>query len=406
MRPARRSNLQIAVALACSGLLLCLLFALPLTDIFIADIPLRMSAGRLPVPGMARTVTIRSSYWQRKPPAPSHPFLDPLHAAAPEALRSTKPQLRRRADESLAEWLAMANAYVYRLTDHCDTIESFAGPKDSPGTAMYGINVAGAAACGLCGQRAYWLASLLREGGIRGMLLGLMGHVVLAVPDAESGRHWVLDPDYGTEPFLVDLASSEEMRGAAAHHYRFLAETGRGALLEMLVGFFATTEDNAFYDMSYLAHLEFLQSRWLIRLWPSVMAGLRQEARSWTKAPTTGSSVPRGLEVARALHAAFVAAERKYGIAGHRTQEIELNAEDFLSQSRITDPLSGRYLFTVVNWGYRTIRLGLRGDARSGCRLHVDAGGAIVVPPHSSLAIDPGPACSLAGPTGTVDHVD
>lgn len=324
----------------------------------------------------------------------------------PDCASRSTPLLRKRANEPFAAFLARTNAHVYRLTDHCDTIESFIGPKDSAGTAMYGINVPGIVACGLCGQRAYWTAGLLRQSGIRGMLLGLEGHVVLAVPEEASGSYWILDPDYGTDPFLVDLDSAAEMRAAAAYHYRFLATAGRQELFDMIVDFYASTNDNRFYDMSYLAHLEFLQSRWLHRLWPSVLAGLRQEARSGTKASAAeGATTPRGLEVARALHAALVAAERKYGIAGHRTQKMELTDDDFLSRSIAVDPATGIRQLTIVNWGYKTIRTTPFDSPSADCR-PANAAGEIAVPPHSSVSFTLDGTCTSSGQTGTGTHVD
>lgn len=390
MNPAGGNHLLTAYSLASVGLILILIFSL--TPAALTDID--------------RTVPIRSSYWLRKPAAQPHPFLDPLHVSAPPGLRSSiNPLLRKRANEPFAAFLARANAHVYRLTDHCDTIESFIGPKDSAGTAMYGINVPGIVACGLCGQRAYWTAGLLRQSGIRGMLLGLGGHVVLAVPEEASGRYWILDPDYGTDPFPVDLDSAAEMRAAAAYHYRFLETAGRKELFDMIVDFYASTNDNRFYDMSYLAHLEFLQSRWLHRLWPSVLASLRQEARSGTNASAVGGAAPPGLEVARALHAALVAAERKYGIAGHRTQKIELADDDFLSRSIAVDPATGIRQLTIVNWGYRTIRPTLFGSPSADCR-PADAAGEIVMSPHSSLSLTLDGACTSSGQAGTAIRVD
>lgn len=405
MKVARGSNLLVAISLGSVSLAMFFVFTL-----FPADIPgtpLRMPSDQLPVPGIASTLSVRSSYWLRKSAMQSHPFLDSLHLAALESLRtSINPLFRKRAGESLAEFLARANAHVYRLTDHCDTIESFIGPRDSAGTAMYGVNIPGAVACGLCGQRAYWVAGLLGQSDIRGILLGLNGHVVLAVPDEKSGRHWILDPDYGADPFLVDLGSAKEMRAAAASHYRFLAAAGWGELFDMIVAFYASTEDNAFYDMSYLAHLEFLQTRWLHRLWPSVMASLRQEARSETRMTAAVAATPHDMKVARALHAALVAAERKYGIAGHRAQKVELADDDFLSRSIAVDPATGKRQLTIVNWGYRTIRSNPFDTALTGCRLPADATGEIVVPPHSSVSLTLDGTCTSSGQTGAGIHVD
>ncbi len=369
--------------------------------------PLSMPSDRLPVPGIANDMPTRSSYWLQKSVLQIHPFLNPANIAVPEALRSSiNPLFRKRADESLADFMARANAHVYRLTDHCDTIESFLGPKDSAGTAMYGINVPGVVACGLCGQRAYWVTGLLRRSGIRGLLLGLNGHVVLAVPENGSGRHWILDPDYGTAPFLVDLGSAQEMRTAAAENYRFLAAAGREALFEMIVDFYASTDDNAFYDMGYLAHLEFLQSRWLRRLWPAVQAGLRQEAGSGSKSSTLGSARPLGMEAARALHAALVAAERKYGLAGHRTPQIELEDEDFISRSIAVDPATGMHQLTITNWGYRTIRAHPFDTALADCRPPAYSAGGIVMPPHTSFSWVLDGDCTSSGQTGTGARVD
>lgn len=53
---------------------------------------------------------------------------------------------------------------------------------------------------GLCSQQALILEQLLEERGIRGEMVGLEGHVVVAAHlriDAGETEEWLLDPDYG-----------------------------------------------------------------------------------------------------------------------------------------------------------------------------------------------------------------
>lgn len=301
-----------------------------------------------------------------------------------------RPLLRKRPQEPLGDWLARASDYVYRATENCNTTETFLGPQSGK-TAMYGVIAPGAVSCGLCSQRAYWLAALLKQNGIHARLYGLTGHVVLTVPDEPSGKRWVLDPDYGIAPFLVDLSSAYEMQMTAARNYRFLEDAGHKQLYVDIVGLFSSTSDNTFSDMSYQDHLAWVQSRWIRRLWRGVMAGLREEAKSRRGRPHTAESP--SLELARALHAALVAAERKYGLYGYRTQNVTLDVIDFISASLVPSAQSVEPRLKVINWSYRTARLRLATGAFGGCWLEEDTAGAIVLPPHSSLSVDVGGAC-------------
>lgn len=376
-----------------------LLFALlPESATLATHMPAGVSASYMRLPDVTHDARVSSPYWVRKTSLIANRFFDLPHASPFNAKRlSLNPLLRKRPHESLKDWLIRANEFVYRITDHCNTVESFIGPRESAGTALYGINVAGAVDCGLCSQRAYWLGTLLKQNGVSGSLLGLMGHVVLAIPDDASEKHWVLDPDYGTTPFLVDLFSSEEMRTAAAQHYRFLDEAGWRQLYADIVGFYASTENNAFYDMNNLDHVAFLQSRWINRLWKIVVDGLRQEKGSAVMRPSVGTVSTRRLDFAHALHAAIVAAEKKYGIYGHRTEYVELNVRDFLSHSLVSTTESSGPQLRITNWGYRTARLSLAKRSSTDCKLHEDVDGAIVVKPHSSVSIEVEAACSYSG---------
>lgn len=259
-----------------------------------------------PAMGVSDAARFATPTWARKRPAFAHRLIE---LSLPDPTKGGRlyvnPLLRRQPQESWPHWLARMNDYVYRLTDHCEVSDAAAA---SSRLMEYGIVAAGAVSCGLCHQRAYWLAVLLRNHGLDSRLLGLKGHVVLVVP-AESGeRHWVLDPDFGTPPFLADLSSAEDMRRSAATRYQFLTEAGWKATYDTIVEAFASLDDNEFYDMKHLAHLAYLQARWIERLWPAVAATTRPHA----------DAAARRESLARALHAALVAAEQRHGMYGHQ----------------------------------------------------------------------------------------
>lgn len=314
---------------------------------------------------------------------------------------SNNPLLKRRPNEPQEEWLARMNAYVFRGSDHCDAVERFVGPKDwTSWTSLYGIQVWGAVGCGLCGERAYWLASLLKNNGTQAMLLGLFGHVVTIVQDENTEKHWVLDPDYGVRPFLVDIASPSDMEISAASHYRFLHEAGEAYLYDRIVDFFATIDNNKFYTMRTLRSLEFSQSRWLYRLWPYLIHDLRMDDDPINSIGHDNSA--DSLRFAMAVHALLVAAERKYGQNGYRKPVVELTPLDFIivsPESNASHPNHRR--IEITNFGYRAVTLQATKTDAGDCSFPVHSGSnGIRLLPHSSYFVEINESCVIhSGPS-------
>lgn len=352
------------------------------------------------------TAEIPSPYWLNKP---RFGLFDHIRRMPNFGNRRTiqfrippsNPLLKRLPNEPQEEWLARMNAYVYMGSDHCDAVERFVGPKDwTSWTSLYGIQVWGAVGCGLCGERAYWLASLLKNNGTQAMLLGLSGHVVTIVQDENSEKHWALDPDYGIRPFLVDIASPSDMETSAATHYRFLHEAGEVNLYDRIVDFFATIDDNKMYTMRTLRSLEFSQSRWLYRLWPYLIRDLRMDDDPVNSSGPNSSA--DSLRFAMAVHALLVAAERKYGQNGYRKPVVELAPLDFIivsPESSASHPDLRR--IEITNFGYRAVSLQAAKSAAGNCGFPAHSGdNGIRLPPHSSYFVEIDDSCVIrSGPS-------
>lgn len=347
-----------------------------------------------------------SPYWLNKPRLG---FFDDLRRmpnlgnrrSSQFRIPSHNPLLKRHPNESQENWLARMNAYVYTGSDHCDAVERFVGPKDwTSWTSLFGIQVWGAVACGLCGERAYWLASLLKKNGTQVMLYSLSGHVVAIVQDENTEKHWILDPDYGVRPFLVDIASPADMETSAATHYRFLLEAGEANLYDRIVDFFATHDDNKPYTMRTLRSLEFSQSRWLYRLWPYLIQDLRMNDDPENSSGHRMSA--DNLRFAMAVHALLVAAERKYGQNGYRKPVVEITPLDFIivsPESNAAHPNHRR--IEITNFGYRTVTLRATKTNAGDCGFPVHSGDkGIRLPPHSSYFVEIDESCIIhSGPS-------
>lgn len=289
----------------------------------------------------------------------------------------------------------------------------------------YGVQVDRIIRCGLCSQRAFWLSKILREHGTEAELLGLEGHVVVIVRDAAS-HHWILDPDYGTDPFLVNIASSEAMAHAATNYYSFLSRNGKSALHRELIAIYATTDNNQPYNSKDLRRIDDQQQRWLKRLEPTIR-DIRRSARAkfqplspidWEQHGqlpsasdlTAGHILPprrpanripasirhaiAGFEAA-AIHATLVAASIKYGSRGYGKPNVILRPLDYVSLSPALTT-ENETSVTLHNWGYRPVYLQLAPDGRGACALMEAPGSTIMLRPDTTLSLTYRRDCSVS----------
>lgn len=302
------------------------------------------------------------------------------------------PFLKRHANEKLEAWLFRINNYVHNMTGHCNTTETFLGPKDRSDTADSGILVWGAVSCGLCSQRAYWLASLLLSNRQQVQLLGLSGHVVATVKDGESRNHWILDPDFGTPPFLADITSPSSMKSSATKQYKFLLHTKYADNYKEIIEYYSTIDDNKLIDMRYLKWREMNQARWLNRLKPT----LQQDSLQGTMY-TTGLVEPKNrIAHAKAVHALLVAAERKYGSYGYRSLVISITPLDFIDLKPMSAApfRQGIRQFRLTNFGYLPAQLALRKTEDGTCTAEDRSGmEGIQIAAHSSVLLSVDSSC-------------
>lgn len=111
-------------------------------------------------------------------------------------------EIERGRGEGARAYMARVVDAVHQGTFHCNGLP---GAEPGPGspprgpTAVWGIMTARHTACGLCGQRSYWVVKALQRGGIRSArVLVINGHGVAVA--SVGGRRYFLDADYGVGP--------------------------------------------------------------------------------------------------------------------------------------------------------------------------------------------------------------
>ena len=122
--------------------------------------------------------------------------------------------------------------------------------------------------CGFCHQRAFILAKVLRDRGIKSAeVLGLSGHVVTVFKD--NNKLYSVDPDYGVGPVNItgldsgDDAyelSNNELTDGLRQSYSPLIGTYSEGLIDSVLDFYLTNENNEYYSYNSLERLRSAQS--------------------------------------------------------------------------------------------------------------------------------------------------
>lgn len=350
-----------------------------------------------------------------------------LYSTANPISHSHFRRLGRSPTEDFPTWLHRLNSHVHHVSGHCDAISGYRGPNDNGEFSLYGVQVDWVARCGLCSQRAFWLSEILRRHGTEAQLLGLDGHVI-AIVQEPSGRHWVLDPDYGVGPFLVDIESADAMAQAASINYAFLSRNGNAALHDEIVAIYASTNNNRLHDSTPLRRIKYQQQRWLQRLTPTIH-NIRRSARAkyhplsplsweqrWLALPPGGISAKELLPIGRlsgqlstvtkqaiatfeaaAIHTTLIAASIKYGSRGYHAATISLSPIDYVS---VTASKASGYekTVTILNWGYRPAFLQLVPGGDGSCRLAGYPQAPITILPDTTMVITYRRDCSVLVP--------
>lgn len=292
---------------------------------------------------------------------------------------------RSRKNESFQQWLKRINDHVYQTTSHCAVIQEFAGLIDYSPTAAGGIIPSGIISCGFCDQRANWLRLILRQNGVHGRLLSLGGHVVFAVADEQTDRHWILDPDYGTGPFIVDIGSADELREAAKFNYGFLVEHGYRDVFRKIVHAFETTTDNAFLDGydDLILH----QSMWIHKLAPLIESQIADASHFSHSILHNSNRATVAERISAVTHGLLVAAEIKYGVLGYTSINIDLEPEDFIAYSILSHGPSTRKILEVSNWGFQPFRFDVVQVRSQACSLQANRDGEYTAPPQMDIRI-------------------
>jgi hypothetical protein len=180
------------------------------------------------------------------------------------------PRLKKRDGENPLEFAARATAAVYRAFYHCDMRLRWPPGAEQLETQKPGLfREVGVLSlehfiCGYCHQRAFILASAIKRAGIQARVWGINGHVVTIF--SIEGKDYAADADFGIDPFRVNLTSPDELRSSVANAYEVLIHRHGIKMIETIVEYYTTIEDNVeYYNMEHLHKLA-LEQRKLLSL--------------------------------------------------------------------------------------------------------------------------------------------
>ena len=119
--------------------------------------------------------------------------------------------------------------------------------------------------CGFCHQRAYILATALRNGGIdSARVLGLNGHVITVFNINQD--LYSLDPDFGVGPVKItgiDSADSKQDPQTAQRlwdAYNPFTQAWSDDFIKKIIGMYISQDDNEYYNIKNLDRLRIYQS--------------------------------------------------------------------------------------------------------------------------------------------------
>jgi hypothetical protein len=124
--------------------------------------------------------------------------------------------------------------------------------------------------CGFCHQRAFILAKVLRDRGIKSAeVLGINGHVITVFKD--NNELYSVDPDFGVGPVNIsgldsgenisdEILNKNELRNGLWNTYSPLIGSHSQSLIDSVLDFYLSNEDNQYYNYNNLERLRTAQS--------------------------------------------------------------------------------------------------------------------------------------------------
>jgi hypothetical protein len=202
-----------------------------------------------------------SSPWEKK----QYEFIDERVGAINQNIFNIKMRdFVRHENEFEIEFITRATMEIYHKTFHCnyvamDKFTTNFSPSQTFSQGYLGLDYV---PCGLCNQRAFWLASVLKNNYIESEIIGLSGHVVVLVKLQGEDKKIIFDPDYGVVGVPYEVDNLKNFRENLFKAYSHVLEYNFNKINEV-VEFYLSYEDNEIWDLDSLFSLHLSQNEFL-----------------------------------------------------------------------------------------------------------------------------------------------